>query len=236
MCAAGAGKTPGKFTSAELPTPSHNQHPGECCCGRPGPRNTQIQIQEMVSFVDCDSCSECVTGGENYNRRRMNGESPPTETLTPAQRPQTARQRKQKLMFKFSDSGFEEDLGSSPISSPVRIDVQDVEVHLSSWYLQYGDIGYKIQVEKEAQYHPCKSLARQPQVGNNRLCTMLSEWTTEWKPKLNCVAFWLFCSLCTSLLFKLYTNWKTSASKMFICTFLTLSYTLMIYGRVIISE
>lgn len=123
----------------------------------------------MVSFVDCDSCSESVTGGEDYKRRRMNGESPPTETFTLAQRPQTVRQRKQKLMSKFSDSGFEEDSGPSPISSPARIDVQDVEVRLSSWYLQYGDIGYKIQVEKEAQYHPCKSLARQPQVGNTSL-------------------------------------------------------------------
>lgn len=101
----------------------------------------------------------------------MNGESPPSETSTPAQRQQTARQRKQKLMSKLSDSGFEEDLGS-----PARIDVSPLRSErqpgvgqVSSWYLQYGDIGYKIQREKEAQYHPCKSLARQPQVGNNRL-------------------------------------------------------------------
>lgn len=138
-----------------------------------------IHILKMVSFVDCESCSERVTGGEDYKRRRMNDESPPSESFTSAQRQQTARQRKQKLMSKFSDSGFEEDLRSSPISSPGCIGVQAVDVRLSSWYLQYGDIGYKIQVEKEAQYHPCKSLARQPQVGNSRLCTAVIEWTAN---------------------------------------------------------
>lgn len=78
-------------------------------------------------------------------------------------------------MSKLSDSGFEEDLGSSPISSPARVDVSLLRSdeppagHLSSWYLQYGDIGYKIQRDKEAQFHPCKSLARQPQVGYETL-------------------------------------------------------------------
>lgn len=152
------------------------------------PRNTkspawqQIQIKEMVSFVNCDSCSESVTGGNCYKRRRVNGECPPTETLTSAQRQQTARQRKQKLMSKLSDSGFEDELESSPVSSPAGMDMTPLRSegqppvgHLSSWYLQYGDIGYKIQRQKEAQYHPCKSLAHQPQVGNNRLYSMLSQ-------------------------------------------------------------
>lgn len=104
----------------------------------------------------------------------MNGASPLTEMLTPAQQRQTARHRKQKLMSKLSDSGFEEDLGSSPVSSPVRTNVSPLRLdgpepppaeQLSSWYLQYGDIGYNIQREREAQFYPCKSLARQPQVG-----------------------------------------------------------------------
>uniref|UniRef100_A0A3Q1JPJ4 G2/mitotic-specific cyclin-B2 n=1 Tax=Anabas testudineus TaxID=64144 RepID=A0A3Q1JPJ4_ANATE len=130
----------------------------------------------MVSFVKCDGRSRSATGGDGYKRRRMNGESPPSETSTPPQRQQTARQRKQKLMSKLSDSGFEEDLGS-----PARIDVSPLRSEgqpgvgqVCSWYLQYGDIGYKIQREKEAQYHPCKSLARQPQLTAEARCKLVS--------------------------------------------------------------
>uniref|UniRef100_A0A3B4WS48 G2/mitotic-specific cyclin-B2 n=1 Tax=Seriola lalandi dorsalis TaxID=1841481 RepID=A0A3B4WS48_SERLL len=107
-----------------------------------------------------------------YKRRRMHGASPPPDALTPVRQRQTARHRKQKLMSKLSDSGFEEDLGSSPISPPARTNVSPLRLdeaeppaeQLSSWYLQYGDIGYSIQREREAQFHPCNSLARQPQV------------------------------------------------------------------------
>lgn len=115
----------------------------------------------MVSFVNGDRSSEAVSEGHWIN---CAGQA----------RTQTARQRKQKLMLKLTDSGFEEELGTSPVSSPVRISESPhrSEGHparlLSSWYLQYGDIAYKIQREKEAQYHSCKSLARQPQVGDNR--------------------------------------------------------------------
>lgn len=124
---------------------------------------------EMVSFMDGDGGSETV-----YKRRRTNGASPPTEALTPVQQRQTARHRKQKLMSRLSDSGIEEDLGSPPIPSqarlvvsPLRLDEPETPAgqQLSNWYLQYGDIGYRIQREKEEQFHPCKSLARQPQVG-----------------------------------------------------------------------
>ncbi|XP_018528657.1 cyclin-O [Lates calcarifer] len=132
----------------------------------------------MVLSVNGGSGSETV-----YKRRRMNGASPLTEMLTPAQQRQTARHRKQKLMSKLSDSGFEEDLGSSPVSSPVRTNVSPLRLdgpepppaeQLSSWYLQYGDIGYNIQREREAQFYPCKSLARQPQLNAEARCKLVS--------------------------------------------------------------
>ncbi|KAF3695532.1 Cyclin-O [Channa argus] len=111
----------------------------------------------------------------------MDGTSPPTETHTPAQRRQTARQRKQTLMSKLGDSGFEDDLGFSSKSSPGGIDASSFRSegqrpadYLSNWYLQYGDIGYKIQREKEAQYHPCKCLARQPHLTAEARCKLVS--------------------------------------------------------------
>uniref|UniRef100_A0A8C9ZV67 G2/mitotic-specific cyclin-B2 n=1 Tax=Sander lucioperca TaxID=283035 RepID=A0A8C9ZV67_SANLU len=132
-------------------------------------------LPEMVSFVN----GEC--GSETVNkRRRTTGASPPTEAHTTVQQRQTARHRKQILMSKLSDSGFEEDLGSSPISSPARIDVSPLRSdeppagQLSNWYLQYGDIGFKIQREKEAQFHSCKSLARQPQLTAEARCRLVS--------------------------------------------------------------
>lgn len=109
----------------------------------------------MVSFVHSDSV---------HKRRR-------TDALSPIQQRQTARHRKQTLMSKLSDSGFEEDFGSPATSPAARIDVSPLRSdeppagQLSTWYLQYGDIGYRIQRAKEAQFDPCKSLARQPQVG-----------------------------------------------------------------------
>ncbi|XP_023261818.1 cyclin-O [Seriola lalandi dorsalis] len=117
-----------------------------------------------------------------YKRRRMHGASPPPDALTPVRQRQTARHRKQKLMSKLSDSGFEEDLGSSPISPPARTNVSPLRLdeaeppaeQLSSWYLQYGDIGYSIQREREAQFHPCNSLARQPQLNEEARCKLVS--------------------------------------------------------------
>ncbi|XP_044051423.1 cyclin-O [Siniperca chuatsi] len=129
----------------------------------------------MVSFVTAECGSETV-----HKRRRTTGAAPATEALTPVQQRQTARHRKQTLTSKLSDSGFEEDLGSSPVSSPARIDVSPLRSdeppagQLSNWYLQYGDIGYKIQREKEAQFHPCKSLARQPQLTAEARCKLVS--------------------------------------------------------------
>ncbi|KAG7221374.1 hypothetical protein INR49_017250, partial [Caranx melampygus] len=130
----------------------------------------------MVSLVSGDGGSVSV-----YKRRRMDGASPLREALTPTKQRQTARHRKQTLMSKLSDSGFEEDLGPSPVSSPVRTSVSSSlrldeapAEQLSSWYLQYGDIGYSIQKEREAQFHPCNSLARQPQLNSEARCKLIS--------------------------------------------------------------
>ncbi|KAF0034199.1 hypothetical protein F2P81_014265 [Scophthalmus maximus] len=136
----------------------------------------------MVSFVNGDLGSEAA-----HKRRRVNGASPLTEALTSVQpRKLEARHRKQKLMSKMSDSGFEEDLvGLSPISSPARTNVSplrvdepeppaDSEQQLSNWYRQYGDVGFTIQREKEAQFHPCRSLARQPQLTADARCKLVS--------------------------------------------------------------
>lgn len=119
---------------------------------------------EMVSLVSDERGSESVP-----KRRPMNGASPSAEALTLAQQCQTARNRKQKLVSKLADSGFEEDLASSPVPrehvSPLRSDKpESLAGQLCSWYRQYGDIGFVIQREKEAQFRPCESLARQPQV------------------------------------------------------------------------
>ncbi|XP_037633233.1 cyclin-O [Sebastes umbrosus] len=102
------------------------------------------------------------------------------------QQRQTVRLRKQTLMNKLSDSGFEEDfLGSSPTSSPApapaRIDVSPLRSdeppagqQLSNWFLQYGDVGFQIQMDKEEQFHSCKSLARQPQLTAEARCKLVS--------------------------------------------------------------
>uniref|UniRef100_A0A3Q3IB02 G2/mitotic-specific cyclin-B2 n=1 Tax=Monopterus albus TaxID=43700 RepID=A0A3Q3IB02_MONAL len=130
----------------------------------------------MVLFVNGDSGSETITNEDCSKRRRMKGLSRLTEARTLAQQRQEARHRKQKLISKLGDSGFEEDLGSPSTSSPARTDLSPLrpDRKLSNWYLQYGDIGYKIQREKEAQYHPCKSLARQPQLTAEARCTLVS--------------------------------------------------------------
>ncbi|XP_068616952.1 cyclin-O [Brachionichthys hirsutus] len=126
----------------------------------------------MVTFANGD-CGL----GTLYKRRRTSNSAIPA---TPVRRRQAARRRKQVLMSKISDSGFEDDLGSSPISSAVRIDAsprrpgEPPAGPLSTWYLQYGDVGYQIQREKEAHYHPCRSLARQPQLTADARCTLVS--------------------------------------------------------------
>ncbi|XP_010786986.1 cyclin-O [Notothenia coriiceps] len=126
----------------------------------------------MVSFVN---------GSKTVSKRRRTiCASPSKEALTAAHQRQPARHRKQTFMSKLSDSGFEEDLGSSPISSPARIDVSPLRSdeptsgRLSNWYMQYGDIGFKIQMDKEARFYSCKSLAHQPQLTTEARCKLVS--------------------------------------------------------------
>uniref|UniRef100_A0A8C5H298 G2/mitotic-specific cyclin-B2 n=2 Tax=Gouania willdenowi TaxID=441366 RepID=A0A8C5H298_GOUWI len=77
-------------------------------------------------------------------------------------------------MSKLGDSGFEDYLSSSPVGTDVCDSLQPVENHLSNWYLQYGDVGFRIQREKEAHFHPCKSLAHQPQLSAEARCELVS--------------------------------------------------------------
>lgn len=107
----------------------------------------------------------------SHGRRRTSGASPHAHALTPVQLRQTARCRKQTLTAKLSDSGFEEDDldASSPGSStaPVPPEVSPLRAEeLPTWFLQYGDVGYLTQRGKEMNFQPCRSLARQPQVGH----------------------------------------------------------------------
>ncbi|KAM3838259.1 cyclin-O protein B-like [Diretmus argenteus] len=116
-----------------------------------------------------------------YKRRRTCSASPPAEdTLTPVQQQQTARHRKQNMMSRLSDSGFGEDL-ISPFPSPVRAVASPLDEpetpatgELSNWHRHYGDIGYRIQKENEAQFHSCKCLALQPQVTAEARCKLVS--------------------------------------------------------------
>ncbi|XP_014855739.1 PREDICTED: cyclin-O [Poecilia mexicana] len=118
----------------------------------------------MVSFRKDDSVCD------TFCKRR----------LTPPR--QTARHRKQRLMSKLGDSGFEDDLVSSPIPPRCRTNASQLESEesesadgqLSHWYLQYGDVGFRIQREKESQFHPCQSLARQPQLTADARCKLVS--------------------------------------------------------------
>ncbi|XP_024131532.1 cyclin-O isoform X2 [Oryzias melastigma] len=126
-------------------------------------RATQKQPPEMVSFRRKESSK----GGQ------MSGAVPAGEALTPAQQRRTGRLRKQKLRTFFSDSGFEEDLLPSPNSSNCGLETHE-SGQLSSWFLQYGDVGFKIQREKETQLFPCSSLARQPQLTAEARCKLVS--------------------------------------------------------------
>lgn len=113
----------------------------------------------MVSSgkVQCGSGSDAVS-----KRRQVSFNSPPQR--------QRARLRKQRLMAKVSDSGFQDDLVSFPARGKVSLlagsdEPEPAAGQLSTWYLQYGDVGFRIQKEKEAQFHLCNSLSQQPQVG-----------------------------------------------------------------------
>ncbi|TNN66564.1 Cyclin-O [Liparis tanakae] len=125
----------------------------------------------MVSSVN----GECASSDAAHKQRLAADPTPP-----PTEAGATARHRKQTLVSKLSDSGFEEDLGSSPVCSPVRADVSPLHSadppagQLSNWYLQYGDVGFQIQRDNEAQFHSGRSLARQPQLTSEARCKLVS--------------------------------------------------------------
>ncbi|XP_023144388.3 cyclin-O [Amphiprion ocellaris] len=121
----------------------------------------------MVSLMD----AECETVRK---KRRTNCASPSPDVLTTAQQRRTDRHRKQKLLSTLSDSGFEEDLISSPARTEVSEEPESAAGQPSTWYLQYGDVGFRIQREKEAQFHLCRSLARQPQLTAEARCKLVS--------------------------------------------------------------
>lgn len=154
-----SGKTPGKVTSLSSRRQLRTTRSLDYWW-----KSEQTPMKRIVSSVrgDCDSETA-------YKGSRTNAAAPPRDALTPVRQRQTSRCRKQTFMFKLSDSGFEEELRSPPILS-YRVDVSPLwsdeppAGQLSTWYLQYGDIGYKLEKEKEAHFHPCKSLAHQPQV------------------------------------------------------------------------
>ncbi|XP_040051271.2 cyclin-O [Gasterosteus aculeatus] len=124
----------------------------------------------MVSSAQGQRGSDAV-----YKRRRADGPSPPTEAHATVR-----RHRKQTLVSKLSDSGFEEELGSSPIGLPARVDVSPLRSderpsgRVSNWYLQYGDVGFQIQRDNEALFYSCKSLAHQPQLTAEARCKLVS--------------------------------------------------------------
>lgn len=127
-------------------------------------RGRRVAVRSGCVRMVAPTGSDC---GSGTVPKRTTSEAAPSDAHTPTRQRQNARCRKQTLMSKLGDSGFEEDLSASPSPSPLRMEVFPLRPsagQLSTWYLQYGDIGYKIQKEKEAHFHPSRSLARQPQV------------------------------------------------------------------------
>ncbi|KAK7934387.1 hypothetical protein WMY93_005283 [Mugilogobius chulae] len=145
---AGAGKTPGKCDDKKLFSQS---------------QISEVELEsEMVSCLPSDP--------QNAHKRWADGG---------ASLPRTTRHRKQKLTTILIDSGFEDELLSSP--SPDRNQVlhprprrTEAQSGLLSWYRQYGDTGYRIQKEREAYFHPSKSLSHQPQLNADARCKLVS--------------------------------------------------------------
>ncbi|XP_068422489.1 cyclin-O [Clinocottus analis] len=115
-------------------------------------------------------------------RRAARASSPPAAAAEEEEKEddEGEAQRKQTLVSKLSDSGFEEDLDSSMVCSPAQTAVSPLRSaespsgQLSTWYLQYGDACFSIQRDVEAQFQSEKSLACQPQLTAQDRCRLVS--------------------------------------------------------------
>ena len=127
----------------------------------------------MVTLKHTGECLGVICGRRRTNIVSESGISQEKQTCTLVHKPRAVRYRKQKIMTKLSDSGFEEDF---PFASPSPIQTRcrqpgpetsrSLHLLLSNWYHNYGEIVYNIQKDKEKLFHPFKCLARQPQVRN----------------------------------------------------------------------
>ncbi|XP_062308021.1 cyclin-O isoform X2 [Osmerus eperlanus] len=135
----------------------------------------------MVTLKHTGECLGVICGRRRTNTVSESGVVQEKQTCTPVQKPQAARHRKQKIMTKLSDSGFEEDF---PFASPSPIQTRwrhpgpetSRSLHrlLLNWYHNYGEIVYNIQKDKEKLFHPFKCLERQPQVTAEARCKLVS--------------------------------------------------------------
>uniref|UniRef100_A0A4W5PSW1 Cyclin O n=1 Tax=Hucho hucho TaxID=62062 RepID=A0A4W5PSW1_9TELE len=135
----------------------------------------------MVSFTQTGEVSNRMckrrkrnSGCQSPSREHLSphGDQSEETSCTPVRRPRAERVRKQNIVSKLSDSGFEEDsLTPTPNPSPVRKNQCPVTVEvdalapgnsnrlLFNWYRHYGEIGYQIQKLKEPQFHPVYTAA-----------------------------------------------------------------------------
>ncbi|CDQ83761.1 unnamed protein product [Oncorhynchus mykiss] len=128
-------------------------------------------------------------GSQSPSRENVSAHGDQSEetSCTPERRPRAERVRKQNIISKLSDSGFEEDfLSPTRTPSPVRrnrcpVTVEDALTPgnsnnrlLFNWYQHYGEIGYHIEKLKEPQFHPVNCLSRQPQVTAESRCKLVS--------------------------------------------------------------
>ncbi|KAL0979874.1 hypothetical protein UPYG_G00191000 [Umbra pygmaea] len=125
-------------------------------------------------------------GSQSPVREHVSPKSDHSEVTvcTPVQRPRVERVRKQKIMSKLSDSGFEDDfLTPTPTTSADwtlqgsltdTLPPRSANKLLSIWYQHYGEIGFQIQKLKETHFHPVNCLARQPQVTAESRCKLVS--------------------------------------------------------------
>ncbi|XP_055774594.1 cyclin-O [Salvelinus fontinalis] len=153
-------------------------------------------MDKMVSLTQTGETSNRMckrrkmkSGSQSPSRENVSphGDQSEETSCTPVRRPRAERVRKQNIISKLSDSGFDEDfLSPTPTPSPVRKNQCPVTVEdalapgnsnnrlLSNWYQHYGEIGYQIQKLKEPQFHPVNCLSRQPQVTAESRCKLVS--------------------------------------------------------------